>query len=67
MRLRNYIIRRLSLLIPVILGVLVLVFIISYVIPADPARAWAGPKARPEQIEALRERYHLNDPVYMQI
>ena len=67
MKLRNYILRRLSLLIPVILGVLVLVFIISYVIPADPARAWAGPRARTEQIEALRERYHLNDPVYMQI
>jgi len=67
MKLRNYILRRVSLLIPVILGVLVLVFIISYVIPADPARAWAGPKARPEQIEVLRERYHLNDPVYLQI
>ena len=67
MKLRNYILRRVLLLIPVILGVLVLVFIISYVIPADPARAWAGPKARPEQIEVLRERYHLNDPVYLQI
>jgi len=66
-QLRNYILRRLLLLIPVILGVLVLVFIISYVIPADPARAWAGPQARPEQVEALRERYHLNDPVYLQI
>jgi len=67
MPLRYYILRRLSLLIPVILGVLVLVFIISYVIPADPARAWAGPRARPEQVEALRERYHLNDPLYLQI
>lgn len=67
MKLRNYILRRLLLLIPVILGVLVLVFIISYVIPADPARAWAGPQARPEQVEALRERYHLNDPFYLQI
>ena len=47
MKLRNYILRRLLLLVPVILGVLVLVFIISYVIPADPARAWSGPKVRP--------------------
>ncbi len=67
MQLRNYILRRLLLLIPVILGVLVLVFVISYVIPADPARAWAGERARPEQVEALRERYHLNDPLYLQI
>ena len=67
MKLRNYILRRLSLLIPVILGVLVLVFFISYIIPADPARAWAGPQAREAQVEALRERYHLNDPIYLQI
>jgi peptide/nickel transport system permease protein len=67
MRLRTYILRRLALLVPVILGVLVLVFIISYIIPADPARAWAGPQAREEQIQALRDRYHLDDPVYMQI
>ena len=67
MSLRNYILRRLLLLIPILLGVLVLVFIIAYIMPVDPARAWAGPKARKEQLEALRERYHLNDPLYMQI
>jgi ABC-type dipeptide/oligopeptide/nickel transport system permease component len=48
--------------------VLVLVFTISYVIPTDPARQWAGGlHARPEQVELIRERYHLNDPLYMQI
>ncbi len=68
MELRDYILRRLFLLIPVLLGVLVLVFTISYVIPADPARVWAGGlHAREEQVELLRERYHLNDPLYMQI
>lgn len=68
MELRDYILRRLFLLIPVLLGVLVLVFTISYVIPTDPARVWAGGlHARPEQVELLRERYHLNDPLYIQI
>ena len=68
MELRDYILRRVFLLIPVLLGVLVLVFTISYVIPTDPARVWAGGlHARPEQIELIRERYHLNDPLYMQI
>ncbi len=67
MKLRTYILRRLSLLVPVMLGVLLLVFVIAYIIPADPARAWAGPQAREEQVEALRERYHLNDPFYVQI
>jgi ABC-type dipeptide/oligopeptide/nickel transport system permease component len=67
MTLRRYILRRVLLLIPILLGVLVMVFVISYLIPADPARAWAGPQARPAQVEALRELYHLNDPLYMQI
>ena len=63
----NYILRRLLLLIPTLLGILLLIFVIAYVIPADPARAWAGPKARPEQVELLRQRYHLNDPLYLQV
>jgi ABC-type dipeptide/oligopeptide/nickel transport system permease component len=68
MQLRDYILRRFFLLIPVLLGVLVLVFTISYVIPTDPARQWAGGlHAREEQVELLRERYHLNDPLYKQI
>jgi peptide/nickel transport system permease protein len=68
MELRDYILRRLFLLIPVLLGVLILVFTIAYVIPADPARQWAGGvHAREEQVELIRERYHLNDPLYMQI
>ena len=67
MRLSTYILRRIAMLIPVLLGVLILVFVIAYVIPADPARAWAGQRAREDQVEALRERYHLNDPVHIQI
>ena len=67
MRLSTYILRRVAMLVPVLLGVLVLIFVIAYVIPADPARAWAGPRARPDQVEALAERYHLNDPLYKQI
>ncbi len=63
----NYIARRFLLLIPTLLGILLLIFVVAYVIPADPARAWAGPKARPEQVELLRKRYHLDDPLYMQI
>jgi ABC-type dipeptide/oligopeptide/nickel transport system permease component len=67
MRLSTYILRRVAMLVPVLLGVLVLIFVIAYVIPADPARAWAGPRARAEQVQALEERYHLNDPIYTQI
>jgi ABC-type dipeptide/oligopeptide/nickel transport system permease component len=67
MRLSTYVLRRAAMLVPVLLGVLVLIFVIAYVIPADPARAWAGQRARQEQVDALRERYHLNDPIHIQI
>jgi ABC-type dipeptide/oligopeptide/nickel transport system permease component len=67
MRLSTYILRRVAMLVPVLLGVLVIIFVIAYVIPADPARAWAGPRARADQVEVLAERYHLNDPLHKQI
>lgn len=67
MSLWRYILRRLALMIPVLLGVITLIFVISYVIPADPAREWAGPRAREEQVQALANRYHLNDPLYVQL
>ena len=66
MKLWQYVLRRLMLLVPVVIGVTLITFTISYVIPANPARAWAGVKAPPEVIEKIKEKYHLNDPVYVQ-
>jgi len=66
MKLWQYIIRRLILLIPVVIGVTLITFTISHVIPANPARAWAGEKAPQEVVERIKERYHLNDPLYLQ-
>ena len=66
MKLWQYIVRRLLLLLPVIIGVTLITFTISFVIPADPARAWAGQKAPPETVEKIKEKYHLNDPLYVQ-
>ncbi len=66
MKLWQYIVRRLLMLIPVVIGVTLITFTIAYVIPADPARAWAGQKAPPEVVEQIREKYHLNDPLYVQ-
>jgi peptide/nickel transport system permease protein len=63
----EFIIRRLLLLIPVLIGVTIITFVISHVIPADPAIAFAGgPKAQPETIERIREQLHLNEPLYIQ-
>jgi len=53
--------------VPTLIGVTFIVFIIANVIPANPARAWAGgAKASPEVIERVIEEYHLDEPWYMQ-
>lgn len=58
----KYIIRRLLLLIPVMLGVTFLVFTIMHFTPGDPAKLILGESAQPEQVEALREEMGLNEP-----
>lgn len=63
----EYIVRRLVLLIPVIIGVTIITFVVSHVIPADPARAFAGgPKAQPETIARIRAELHLDSPIWEQ-
>jgi len=62
----RFVARRAMLALPVIIGSTVLVFLISHVIVDDPARVWAGPKASESAIEAIRIRYHLNEPLHLQ-
>ena len=62
----QYIIRRLLLTVPVVIGVSIIVFSIIRLLPGDPARALAGVNATPEFIEQVREQYGLNDPIHIQ-
>lgn len=62
----RYWVRRLGLLSLVILGVTTLTFLVSHVIPADPARYAAGLNARPEQVEAVRHQLGLDRPLWEQ-
>ncbi len=62
----RYIARRLLNLIPVLLGITLLVFAFLHFIPGDPATVMAGERATPEQVEALRERLGLNQPLPVQ-
>ncbi|HDJ84032.1 MAG TPA: ABC transporter permease [Desulfurococcaceae archaeon] len=65
--LKKFLIRRLLTFIPTLIGVTLVVFVIANVIPADPARAWAGgEKARPEVIERIKEEYKLDEPWWVQ-
>ena len=62
----RYILRRLLNLIPVLLGITFLVFAFLHLIPGDPAVVLLGDRAAPDQVEALRERMGLNEPLPLQ-
>jgi peptide/nickel transport system permease protein len=64
----EYLLRRLVSLVFVLLGMSVMTFAISRVVPADPAAAAAGLSsgAGPEQIEQIRREMGLNDPLPVQ-
>jgi peptide/nickel transport system permease protein len=50
----------------VLIGVSMLIFTIARVIPGDPARIALGPNASPEQVQTLRDRLHLDEPLPVQ-
>lgn len=62
-----YILRRLGLAIFVLLGVLVITFIISHSF-GNPIYGWLGRGAafHPQLIQLYEQKYHLNDPLYVQ-
>lgn len=62
----QYIVRRLLLTVPVVIGVSIIVFAIIRLLPGDPARALAGVNATPEFIQQVREQYGLDDPLHVQ-
>lgn len=62
----RYIIQRLLLLVPVLLGISIITFSMLRLIPGDPARVMLGEHATAEQIQQFRERMGLNDPIYIQ-
>lgn len=62
----SFLIRRLLLIIPVLFAVAFIVFWMIRLIPGDPAILMADEDATPEQIDDLRERWGLNDPIPVQ-
>ena len=62
----RYIVKRLLLLIPILLGVSAIIFALKTVTPGDPARQILGNDATEEQVQAKREELGLNDPVVVQ-
>ena len=62
----KFLFKRFASLILVIFGVTLLVFLATYYLPSDPARAAAGPSATNEQVEAKRAELGLDKPIYVQ-
>ncbi len=62
----QYILRRLILVIPVLIGVSIVAFWMIRAIPGDPARIIAGEAANEETVERIREQYGLNEPPHIQ-
>ncbi len=58
----RYIIKRLLLMIPVLLGVTVVVFAMLQLTPGDPAATMLGADATPEGIADMRAEMGLDDP-----
>ncbi|TKJ32789.1 peptide ABC transporter [bacterium (candidate division B38) B3_B38] len=63
---RGYIQRRLLLLVPVVWGVVTVVFSFIHLVPGDPVLAMVGENAQPADIARLRQQLGLNDPLHVQ-
>jgi peptide/nickel transport system permease protein len=61
-----YILRRLLLVVPILVGLSLLTFIISHLVPGDPVQLAAGPQASRADIERLRAEYGLDQPLPVQ-
>ncbi len=62
----QYTVRRLFFFFIVLFGVTVIAFVLTHLVPADPVIAVLGEHARPEQVKELRERWALDEPLYVQ-
>ncbi len=62
----TYLFSRLLQALPVLVFASVVVFLVIHFVPGDPALTVLGPEARPEQVEAMRQRMGLDRPLAVQ-
>jgi peptide/nickel transport system permease protein len=62
----KFVVRRLLTAIPVLIGILAVVFVIARLIPGDPCRAALGERATDEVCDAYNERYGLDESIFRQ-
>ena len=62
----DYFVRRALSALLVIVGVVTLTFFVARLVPSAPARLYAGARARPEQLAAIRSQLGLERPLVEQ-
>lgn len=62
----RFVLRRLLLLVPVIVGLTIIMFAIARLLPGDPVALAAGPNATKAEIAALAAEYGLDQPIWVQ-
>jgi peptide/nickel transport system permease protein len=62
----RFVVRRLLLLVPILIGLSILVFLWIRALPGSPANSLLGERSTPEAVAAINEQYGLNDPLYVQ-
>ena len=63
----KYICKRLLYMLPVLLGIIIIVFTLMYITPGDPARSILGDSASQEMVDELREEMGLNDSYFARL
>ena len=61
----KFLLQRLATIVPTLFFVSVLIFGLQQLLPGDPAIALAGEERDPENIRYLREKFHLDEPIYV--
>jgi peptide/nickel transport system permease protein len=62
----QYILKRVALTVPVLLGIVTIVFLLMFAIPGDPVRLLMGQHGDPQTEAMIRRELGLDKPVYVQ-
>src|ERR671923_675655 len=62
----RFVVRRLLLLVPILIGVSILIFFWIRALPGNPATALLGERSTPQLVKEYRQRYGLNKPLPIQ-
>jgi len=59
----KYLLRRIAMMLVVLIGITFIVFFVTNLLPANPARVAAGPSASNEEVAMIAEKMGLNKPL----